>query len=67
LEAERLGGSWFEASPANNSVRPCLEKNLFTKKGWWSSEDVGPEFNPQYHKKRKQLQMLARMWGERNT
>jgi hypothetical protein len=43
---------------ANSSVRPYLEKT-FTKKGWWNglrcSQGIGPEFKPQYHKKKKMM------------
>jgi hypothetical protein len=33
-------------------MRPYLEKP-FTKKGWWSSLRLGPEFKPQYYQKKK--------------
>jgi hypothetical protein len=32
--------------------RPFLKKTHH-KKGWWSGSRVGPEFKPQYWKKRK--------------
>jgi hypothetical protein len=39
---------------ANISTRSYLEKNPSEKKkGCWSGQGVGAEFNPQYHKKKK--------------
>jgi hypothetical protein len=35
-----------------------LEKP-FTKKGWWSGLDVGPEFKPQYCRKKKKLKSIV--------
>jgi hypothetical protein len=32
------------------------EKKKITKKGWWSvAQDIGPEFKPQYQKKKKRI------------
>jgi hypothetical protein len=28
-------------------------KTPFTKKSWWSGSRLGPEFKPQYHKKKE--------------
>jgi hypothetical protein len=28
------------------------KKKPITKKGWWSGSNVGPEFKPQYRKKK---------------
>jgi hypothetical protein len=29
------------------------QKKKITKKGWWISSSVGPEFKPQYNEKKK--------------
>jgi hypothetical protein len=34
-------------------MRPYLEKTLHEKKAGGIAQDVGPEFKPQYHKKKK--------------
>jgi hypothetical protein len=37
----------------NNSVKPYLKKNPSQKKAGGVGPCVGPEFKPQYHKKKK--------------
>jgi hypothetical protein len=49
-EAE-VGGSWFEASPGNSS-RLHWEDKLKKQKDWGHDSTIGPEFNPQYWKKK---------------
>jgi hypothetical protein len=35
-------------------MRPYLENTHHTqKKGWWNGSSVGPEFKPQYSKKKE--------------
>jgi hypothetical protein len=36
-------------------MRPYLEKNLSQKRGGGVAQGVGPEFKPQYHKKKKKI------------
>jgi hypothetical protein len=42
----------FEASPGKQFARPCLEKKI-TKMAGRMAQGVGPEFNPQNRKKKK--------------
>jgi hypothetical protein len=34
-------------------------KKPITEKGWWSTQGIGPEFKPQYHKKKKNKKNIA--------
>jgi hypothetical protein len=44
-------------APANSLRVPILKKTHH-KKSWWSNQDVGPEFKPQYRQKKKASQFL---------
>jgi hypothetical protein len=46
------GSSKLEAGQANSLQDPILKIHI-TKKGWWRAQSEGPEFKPQYHKKKK--------------
>jgi hypothetical protein len=35
-----------------------LKRHHHKKKGWWSAQGIGPEFKPQYCKKKKKLKGL---------
>jgi hypothetical protein len=45
---QRSGGSWFKASHETLS-----QKHLHKNKAGAVAQGVGPEFKPQYHKKKK--------------
>jgi hypothetical protein len=49
----RSGGSLFEASPGKYFVRLHLEKNPSQERAGEIAQGVGPEFKPQYYKKKK--------------
>jgi hypothetical protein len=52
---QRSGGSWFKASlGTNSSARPYLKKTLHKNKAGGVVQGEGPEFKPQYHKKKKE-------------
>jgi hypothetical protein len=48
---QRSGGSWFKASHETLS-----QKHLHKNKAGAVAQGVGPEFKPQYHKKKKSMQ-----------
>jgi hypothetical protein len=51
---QRSGGSWFKASlGTNSSARPYLKKTLHKNKAGGVVQGEGPEFKPQYHKKKR--------------
>jgi hypothetical protein len=41
---------------ANNEI--LSGKTLHEKLGWWQAQGEGPEFKPQYHKKKKKVHIL---------
>jgi hypothetical protein len=43
----------LKAAQAKKFERPCLEKNQHKKRAGGVAQVVGPEFKPQYHKKRE--------------
>jgi hypothetical protein len=47
------GGSRFEASGANSSLDPISKIANTKKRAGGVAQGVGPEFKPQYHKKKK--------------
>jgi hypothetical protein len=49
---------------AISSIRPYLEKTLHKKRVGAVAQGVGPEFKPQYHKKRKKERKEKGMWTE---
>jgi hypothetical protein len=44
---------------AKSSVRPYLKKTLHRKGAGGMAQGVGPEFKPQYHKKKKKLHIYV--------
>jgi hypothetical protein len=44
---------WFKAILGKQFVRPYLEKNPSQKRAGGVAQGVGPEFKPQYCKKKK--------------
>jgi hypothetical protein len=48
-----LGGSQFEASPGKQYERTYLKKTHHKKRADGVVQGVGPEFKPQYHKKKE--------------
>jgi hypothetical protein len=43
----------LKPAQANSSARPYLEKNLHKNRAGGGAQGEGPEFKPQYHKKKK--------------
>jgi hypothetical protein len=36
-------------------VFETLSQKTLHKKGWWMAQGIGPEFKPQYHKKKMHM------------
>jgi hypothetical protein len=49
------GGSQFEASLDKQFMRPYLKDKPSHKRAGGVAQDIGPEFKPQYHKKKKEF------------
>jgi hypothetical protein len=41
-----------QSQPRQIIQKTLSPKKPITKNGWWSDQGVGPEFKPQYHKKK---------------
>jgi hypothetical protein len=52
----------LKAARANSSRDPILKK-LIKKKGCLNDSGVGPEFKPQYHKKKERKKVCVCYWG----
>jgi hypothetical protein len=48
----------LEASPGNSFARPYLEKTFHKNRAGAVAQDEGPEFKPQYRKKKKKKNLL---------
>jgi hypothetical protein len=46
---------WFKASPSQIVLKTLSRKTHHNKRAGGVAEDVGPEFKPQYQKKKKKL------------
>jgi hypothetical protein len=44
---------WFKASPSQIVLKTLSRKTHHNKRAGGVAEDVGPEFKPQYQKKKK--------------
>jgi hypothetical protein len=50
---QKSGGSWFKTSPGKIVQETLSQKNPSQKKAGGLTQGVGPEFKPQYRKKKK--------------